>query len=225
MPQKSEPPAPIRLTTNCIWAGKFYTAGEALPVASVADLTENLQKVVATCEPEAEEPNEPRGSFQTGVIYEVTDDNRLGRTLRRKVERQVAELEMANAEAEWLEEEAANTELPPQVAESLEDAHQSDVARQAAQLEVDANRSDDIADAAAAAAEPVRLFVKRGSRHYIEIHRTKLKPGEPVFTKDPADGSYECIGITDSKAQLPQQSSHETIQTFPTTQPPRQRAD
>jgi hypothetical protein len=47
----------------------------------------------------------------------------------------------------------------------------------------DARRADDTADAAAAAAEPPTLFVKRGSRHYIEIHRTKLKPDEPLFTR------------------------------------------
>ena len=132
-----------------IWAGKFYTAGEALPVASVADLTENLQKVVATSEPEAEEPNEPRGNFETGVIYEMTDDGRLGRTLRRKVQRQVAELEAAAQEDDWIEEQAATAELPPEIAEGLQAEHERHVDMQKAQLAVDADRSDAASNAAA----------------------------------------------------------------------------
>ena len=40
-----------------------------------------------------------------------------------------------------------------------------------------------IADAAIEDQEPRALFVKRGSRHYIQIHRTKLKAAEPVFTR------------------------------------------
>jgi hypothetical protein len=199
--QTTEPPAPIRLTTNCIWAGKFYTAGEALPVASVADLTENLQKVVATSEPEAEEPNEPRGSFQTGVIYEMTPDGRLGRALKRKVERQVAELEAENWREEWIEEEA-NTELPPEIAAGLEDAHQSDVALQTAQAAAAARAADDIADGAIAAAQPAELFALRAGRHYVPIERARLKPDEPIFVRLP-DGAYEAIGTTDSEAQPP----------------------
>jgi hypothetical protein len=84
--QTTEPPAPIRISTNTILEGKFYTAGEPLPFACVADMPDNLRPLVVT-EPEAEEePNEPRGSFQTGVIYEMTDDGRLGRALRRNAQ-------------------------------------------------------------------------------------------------------------------------------------------
>jgi hypothetical protein len=58
MPKATEPPALIRLSTNTIWEGKFFNAGEPLPVASVEDLTENLRPLVVTGEPEAEdEPN------------------------------------------------------------------------------------------------------------------------------------------------------------------------
>jgi hypothetical protein len=137
------------------------------------------------------------------VVYEVTDDNRLGRTLRRKVERQVAELESENEFDEWVEDAVNASELPPQVAESLEDAHRSDVARQAAQLAADANRTDDVADAAIAAAEVPRMYVKRGgSRHYAPADKARLKPDEPVYVRQP-DGGFECIGATDSKAELP----------------------
>jgi hypothetical protein len=129
--------------------------------------------------------------------------NRLGRALRRKVERQVAELEAENEREEWIEEEVASAELPATIAEELNAEHQRHVGLQAAQLAAAARAADDIADPAIAAAEPPQMFVKRGSRHYVEIHRTKLKPAEPAFTKDPADGAYACIGITDSKAQPP----------------------
>ena len=202
MPKTTEPPRPITLSTNCIFEGRFFPRGEPLPVASVADLPENLQKVVAPSEPEAEEPNEPRGSFQTGVIYEMTDDGRIGRALRRNVQRQVAELEAAAQEDDWIEEQM-DAPLPPEIAQGLQEEHENSVAFAAAQLEADANRADDIADAAAVAAEPPRLYVRRGSRHYVEIRRTKLKPDEPVFTKDPADGAYECIGTTDARAEPP----------------------
>ena len=135
MPKQAEAPGEaIRLSTNCIWEGKFYNRGEPLPVASVADLPENLQKVVAPSEPEAEEPaNEARGSFELGVLYELTDDGRLGRTHRRRVERQLAQLQAEADYQEALEEEAAADELPLEVAESLQEAHQSHVALQTAQ--------------------------------------------------------------------------------------------
>jgi hypothetical protein len=200
--QTTEPPAPIRLTTNCIWEGKFYNRGEPLPVASVADLPENLQKVVETEEPEAEEPNEPRANFQTGVVYEMTPDGRLGRIHKRQVERQVAQLEAENQFEEWIEEAAANSELPPEVARDLEDSHQSDVALQAAQAAASARLADEVADAAAQAAQPAELFALRAGRHYVPIDRARLKPDEPIFVRLP-DGAYEAIGTTDSEAQPP----------------------
>jgi hypothetical protein len=202
MPKQTEPPAPtVRLTTNCILNGRFFNRGEPLPVASVADLPPNLQKVVAITEPEAEEPNEPRGSFQTGVIYEMTDDGRIGRALRRNVQRQVAELEAAAQEDDWIEEQL-DAPLPPEIAQGLQEEHENSVAFAKAQLAADANRSDEASDAAAAAAEPPRMYVKRGSRHYAPAHKARLKPGEPVFVRQP-ESHFECIGTTDGNAELP----------------------
>jgi hypothetical protein len=170
MPKQSTgtPAAPIRLSTNTIWEGKFYNRGEALPVASVADLTENLRPLVVTGEPDADEdePNEPRGSFETGVICEMTPDGRLGRALKRKVERQVAQLEAENAQEEWLEEQVAEAELPPEIAEGLQEEHRRHVGLQAAQLAADASRSDAASDAAEEASAVPRMYVKRGGRHY-----------------------------------------------------------
>jgi hypothetical protein len=108
MPQQTTPPpAAIRISTNTILAGKFYTAGEPLPVASVADLPENLRALVVTGpEPEEyEEPDDgPRNvAFQLNTPYGVDEDGRLTRALRRKIDREVAELEARNSETEWVE--------------------------------------------------------------------------------------------------------------------------
>jgi hypothetical protein len=197
MPKTTQPPGPIRISTNTILNGRFYNRGEPLPVASAADLPDNLKPLVVT-EPEAEEePNEPRGSFETGVVYEMTSDGRLGRAVRR----QAAVMEAAAQEDEWIEEQM-DAPLPPQIAESLQEAHESSVARQAAQAAADTARADQASDAAAAASEPPRLYVKRGSRHYAPADKARLKPGEPVYVRQP-EGGLECIGTTDSKAELP----------------------
>ena len=157
---KQEPPAVIRISDNTIIGNRFYVRGEALPFASVEDLPPNLRPLVVTGEPEeAEEPPGPRGSFVLNEIYEVDDDNRLGRRLRRKVERQIEELEDENARAEWIEEQAvAAGELPPEVAAELQDAHDSHIEMQRAQAQADANRADAVSDAASAAGGTARAF-------------------------------------------------------------------
>ena len=109
---------------------------------------------------------------------------------------------MANAEAEWLEEQAAaEGELPAEVQESLLEAHQSDVALQAAQMAIDQRRADEAAEIAAKDAQPAELFALRAG-HYVPIAKAKLKAAEPIFVKLP-NGSFECIGTTDSEAQPP----------------------
>jgi hypothetical protein len=202
MPKQTEPPPAIRISTNTILGNKFFKAYEPLPFARAEDLPENLRPLVVTGEPEPEEPNIPRGNFETGVIYEMTDDGRLGRALRRKVERQVAELEAAAQEAEWIEDELAAAELPPEVADSLQAAHDDAIAFAKAQAEVDARRADEIADAAIAAQEPVQMYVRRGDRHYAPAGSARLKPGEDVFIRQPS-GRFHCIGTTDGHSQLP----------------------
>ena len=196
MPNQTEPPAPIRLSENTIWEGKFYVAGDPLPFERAEDLPENLRPLVVTGEPE-EPDDQPRGAFQLNTAYQVTSDGRLG----RQVQRQIAQMEAEAEEEEWLEEEASRP-LPPEVAESLQQDHEAHVGLQAAQMAAAARRADDIADAAIAAQEPPRLYVKRGGRHYAPAHKARLKPGEPVFTRQP-DGSFECIGETDGRCELP----------------------
>lgn len=195
-----EAPRPITLSTNTILGNKFYNRGDPLPVERVEDLPEQLRPLVVTGEPEADqEPGEVHGSYDLNTVYRVTDDDRLGRRLQR----QAAKLEAAAEEQEWIEEEA-DAPLPPEVAEALQDTHAADVARQAAQAGAVARAADDIADAVAAAAEPPTLYVKRGGRHYAPALKARLKPGEEVFIKDPADGPFQFIGTTDSRADLPE---------------------
>ena len=200
--QATEPPRPIRLTCNTILENRFFNRGEVLPITNIADLPENLKPYVVTDESaEPEEENCPRGSFQLNTIYEVTSDNRLGRALKRQIERQVAEMESAAEEQEWIAEQM-DAPLPPQIAESLQEAHENSVALAAAQLAADASRADAASDAAAAAKEPAQLFVRRGSRHYAPVGSARLRPDEDVFTRQPS-GRFEFVGKTDSSFQLP----------------------
>ena len=194
----TEPTAePIRISTNTILNGKFYTAGDPLPVERAEDLPEILRPLVVSRELEPEEPGEARANFQMGEIYRVTDDNRLGRRLQR----QVAQMEAATEEQDWIEEQL-DAPLPEEVASALQDSYESDVARQAAQAGADARRADELADSVAAEAEPPPLYVKRGSRHYAPAVNARLKAGESVFTRNP-EGRFEYVGIVDGHGELP----------------------
>ena len=203
MPKPTEPPAVIRISTNTIVDGKFYKVGEPLPFTKVEDLPPNLRPLVVTGEPEEdEEPAGARGAFQMNTLYEVTDDNRLGRAVRRRVERQIAALEDENARADWIEEEVNSAELPPEVAAELQDAHDSHVELQRAQAKADAARSDAASDAAAETLAVPELFVRRGSRHYAPALSARLKAGESVFTRKP-EGRFEYVGIVNGHGELP----------------------
>jgi hypothetical protein len=192
----------IRISDNTIIDGKFYVRGTPLPYASVADMPEILKPLVVTGEPEEDEgPDVARGAFELNRLYAVRDDGRLGRQLQRKVERDIAEMERAAQEQDWIEEEM-DAPLPPAVAESLQAEHENAVAFAKAQLEADARRSDAASDAAAAALEPPQLYVRRGDRHYQPAHRARLRPGEAVYIRNQS-GGLECIGTTDGHSQLP----------------------
>jgi hypothetical protein len=133
----------VKLTTNLIAGDKFYIVGELTPFTAET-LPEHLRSYVVTAATEAdEEVNQPRATFQTGVVYQLTDDGRLGRAVRR----QAAQMEAAAEEDASLEEEA-NTELPPEIARGLQEQHESHTAFAAAQMRADAARADSISDGA-----------------------------------------------------------------------------
>ena len=165
------------------------------------------RKFRPTCGPwlcgelEPQEGNLPRGSFEMGVAYEMTQDGRLGRAHGRSVERQVAALQAAAQEQEWIEEES-DRPLPEEVARDLQASYQDSVAQQAAEMAADANRADQITDAVIEEQKPVELFVRRGSRHYVPIDKARLRAAEAVFIRE-ADGGYQSIGICDNKGSPP----------------------
>jgi hypothetical protein len=203
---KPEPPAVIRISTNCIVNNRFYKVGEALPFENIDDLPPNLKPLVVSGEPgepdEEPEADEPRSSFRLNEIYRVRDDGRLGRQLQRRAQRDIAEMEEDAAREEWIEETANSTELPAEVAQDLEAEHRRHVAQQTAQLAADANRSDAASDAAAEAGAVPTLYVRRGSRHYAPALKARLKAGESVFIRQP-DGRFEFVGEVDGHGQLP----------------------
>ena len=198
MPKQTETPAaPIRLSCNTILDGRFINAGDPLPVERGAALPEVLRPLAVTGEPEPEEPNEAGGFFDLntplssdrrqstrpqGATSNIRDGSGGPRT---RMDRGTNGCAFAPANRGNL---ATGTSVTRRL--------------QAAQAAALARAADAVADAAAAASAPRPLYVKRGSRHYVEIHRTKLRPAEPVSVKD-ADGAYESIGITDSRCEPP----------------------
>jgi hypothetical protein len=205
MPRATDPQAEsIRFKTNVIApmvdapGGRvFISAGDPSPYRSINEVPENLRPVIATEADFSDEPNVPRGAFQLGELYRVTDDDRLG----RRLERQAARMEAAVQEQEWVEEQL-DASLPPEIAADLQEDHENAIAFAKAQAAADARRADELADSVIATQDPPTLFVRRGSRHYAQAHKTRLKPGEPVFIRQ-ANGRFECIGETDGDSQLP----------------------
>ena len=209
MPKATTEPSakPIRISDNTVFNGKFYNRYEPLPVERVEDLPEILRPLVVSDVPEDEGEGQPDDgprniAFQLNTPYGVDKDGRLTRAHQRKVDREVAELEAKNAQQEWIEDELASAELPPEIAEDLQAKHDDAVAFAKAQAEVDARRADEVADAAIAAQEPVQMYVRRGDRHYAPAGSARLKPGEDVFVRQPS-GRFHCIGTTDGHAELP----------------------
>lgn len=174
-----------------------------MPCTKIEDLPENFRGIVATGEDELdEEPEGPRGSFQLNTTYEVEADDRLGKRLKRKAQREIAQMEERAAEEEWVEETANAAELPPEVAESLQEEHERHVSQQVAQMRVDSRLADAVSDAEAEARAVPTLYVKRGSRHYQLATKAKLKPSEPVYQRTP-DGKLEYVGEVNGDLELP----------------------
>ena len=195
MPKQTEPPEPIRISANTIWDGKHYIAGEPLPFERLEDLPPNLRPYIAKPEEEEPEgPGEPRGSYELNTLYRVTDDNKMGRKLRREV----AQLNAQIAEEEWIEEQF-NAPLREDIAQDLSEQHAARVALSAAQMESEARMADLTEEAAREFASPT-VRVRRGSVWAL-AERAKLRPGEQVFIK--LDGEWKPVGTVNENGELP----------------------
>ena len=73
---------------------------------------------------------------------------------------------------------------------------------QIAQARVNAERNDEITDAAIEASQPSTLYARRG-KNFVEIGRVHLRSNESIFIKGD-DGDFEFIGKTDRKGEPPE---------------------
>ena len=128
----------MKLIYNAIFGGKWYTAGEAIPNDIVPPA---LRKYEATEEEQTDdEPKEINLARKYGQTYSVDSAGRMGRPVRR----QVAEMQAANAEQEWAEEQAS-AELDQSVKDALAQAqeqYKASVDQQIANAKIAAERSD-----------------------------------------------------------------------------------
>jgi hypothetical protein len=149
-----------------------------------------------------ESPEEAaRLNYQPGVVYR-TDER--GAILTREGRQQAAELQAIVEEKEYFEQEASEP-LRPDVAAALEDAHERSIGRAKAQTEYFQELQDQTFEAVTApAAKTLERFVRRRGRHYTEVGKARLKPGEPVFIREPSTGEFRSIGIVNAAGELPE---------------------
>ena len=132
-----------------------------------------------------------------------------GAILSQHGRREAARLAGAAAAQEWAEEEALRQgELPKETLEALQAAHDTQIGialATAASAERTRNAGITAAQEAAAReaepAKPLAFFVRRGGE-WGRIERSKLKPGEHVFTKRP-NGQMQTVGVVDAIGQAP----------------------
>jgi hypothetical protein len=179
-----KPAEPLVLSVNCIHDGRFYAAGTATPYTSEADLPLAMKGFIA--------------SEATPAPFDPSVRNIYG-DMTPAARRQVRQLELAAAEREWFEEQAAEP-LPEDVQAALEDSHAAYIARLKAEAEYDGKLAD-TAFQAAQPAPPPQLYVRRGGE-WGHVERAKLKPAEHVFVRR-ENGQMESVGVVDSNGQPP----------------------
>ena len=182
MSAPEQPTTTLMLSVNAIIGGKFYGAGTPLPFTDENDLPASLKPFRATGEEPSTQPVERN-------IYD----------LPLSVRRQVRKLELAAAEKEWAEAQAA-APLREDVAAALEAEHDIAIGRAKAQMAFNQSAIDNAHAAAAAAAEPAPLFVRRGAV-YKRCDATRLRPGEQFFAK--RAGGWEYVGVINARGEPP----------------------
>ena len=186
----------IRLIHNAIIQGKWYSMGEPIPREIVPPAIRKYEAI-------AERPTGTGPinlSRKYGQVYSVDSDGRMG----RPVGRQVAELEAANSEQEFMEDIAS--EPPDQtVQDALDEArerYQADVEQQKANARIAADNSDEANDAVrqqhdadaeagefdeydvprkkAPPRQNAKLYVKRQGK-FVLASTAYLVPGETLY--------------------------------------------
>jgi hypothetical protein len=201
---------PLRLRENVIIDGRFYSAGSPVPFASEVELPESLKHLIAT----GDEP--PFYTHSERLIYDGRSDLGEPATLYKfldgqgiGVRRQAMQVSAGLQEQVFAEQAVeASNKLPPETEEALAAAHSRHIGLERAQLQYDRDAIDRAYESATQEAESrtVVFHVKRGAV-YVRYEKTKLKPGETVYTKQP-NGEMWAAGIIDAEGQPPDSEIH-----------------
>jgi hypothetical protein len=97
-------------------------------------------------------------------------------------------------------EAQADQPLRPDIAGALEAAHEQSISARKAQAEYHHALADAAYEQAAAAAEPVQYYVKRGGE-WGRVQNSKPKPGETVYVR--RENEMEAVGVVDSRGEPP----------------------
>ena len=200
---KTEQPAgPVRLSVNTVVEGRWFAAGAELPFRASGDVPEPLRPFIAVDEPE-EPPGPASLNFQPNRIYAVDPE---GAILSRQGRREAAQLA---GEAAWQAQAEAEAEaVDEQTAAAMKIAQEEHEFRISGDI-LSAQIKDRDAGAAVTAAQqkadaeekPAVLYVRRGGA-WMHADRAKLRPGEPVFLKEPS-GAWAAVGTVNSTGGLP----------------------
>jgi len=195
----------ILLTVNAVINGGWFGAGTPIPFETPEEVPEPLRPFIVS-EPEApEEPEEYRGDYQPNTVYLMNPAGPGGRALR-----EVAQLAGAAAEQEAAEEAAqAAAHLDEETAQILQADHDAAVAFQIKAAEVAQAQRDapviaaqrELEEEAAGGKPAVSFYVRRGAVWSLAT-RARLRPGEPVYVKQPS-GQWWTVGVVDANGALP----------------------
>jgi hypothetical protein len=138
----NSPSAPtVRLRVSCLLNGRVYRYGEPVPAE---DLPPGFRKYVVP-ENEAPEQDAPSArslTIRTNQSYRFDSEGYRVARHERKISREIAQLESQAAGQEALEE-SSQQPLPPEVAQELQDRHDTYIAGAIADAEVRARRGDE----------------------------------------------------------------------------------
>ena len=200
----AETTRPVAFSVNIIVpvagfeGSRFIKAGEPSPYCDISEVPEQLKGFIAGDE-DAESQGPPGGLFELNTIYNVSPE---GAILSRAGRRAAAQLA---GEASWQAQAEARRRPSTRKPRGLQQEHdlRIGVALDAEIRARDAEEAIAAAQAEAAGAEqkPAAIYVKRGGA-WMHAERARLRPGEPVFVKEPS-GAWAAVGTVNSTGGLP----------------------